>query len=114
MGLGLERVPEEDDEIDGAFRDLGADLLVPAKRAALELDDGRLEGFLEKNAGSAGSAGGEQLMLSEKAAVEARPLEKVLFLVVVGDERDSLAGLVVRWRGQSWRVPHCRLQSSAA
>jgi hypothetical protein len=32
-------------------------------------------------------------MLSEKAAVEARPLEKVLFLVVVGDERDSLAGL---------------------
>jgi hypothetical protein len=42
-----------------------------------------------------GGTGGRRrpFMLSEKAAVEARPLEKVLFLVVVGDERDSLAGL---------------------
>jgi hypothetical protein len=43
---------------------------------------------------SVARSGGQWVfMLSEKAAVEARPLEKVLFLVVVGDERDSLAGL---------------------
>ena len=30
VGLGLERIPEKDDEVDLPFRDLGADLLVAA------------------------------------------------------------------------------------
>jgi hypothetical protein len=39
VGLRLQRVPEEDDEVDRALRDLGADLLVSTERAALELDE---------------------------------------------------------------------------
>ena len=42
MGLGLELVPEEDDEVDAPFGDTRADLLVAAERSAQE-PDGQIE-----------------------------------------------------------------------
>jgi hypothetical protein len=41
--LRLEWIPEEDDEVDGPFRDLGADLLVTSKRTALKFYNGSVE-----------------------------------------------------------------------
>ena len=52
--LRLKWIPEEDDEVDGPFRDLGADLLVTAERTALKFDNGSAEGLFQKNTGGAG------------------------------------------------------------
>ena len=47
MGVWFQRIPEEDDEIDEPFRDLGPNLLITPQRAALQLDDRRFQGFLD-------------------------------------------------------------------
>ena len=52
--LRFQRVPEEDDEIEPAFRDARAELLVAAERTALELDDGRIDDLFQQCAGRAG------------------------------------------------------------
>src|SRR5664280_2383319 len=85
--LRLERVPEKDHEVDGALRDLRADLQVAAEGAALQLGDRHFQFALEKRAGGAGR---EQLVTGEQDTVELRPLQQRLLLVVVGDERDPL------------------------
>ena len=39
MRLGLERVPEKDEEIDLVVDDLGTDLLVASERSTLQFSD---------------------------------------------------------------------------
>ena len=51
VGLRLERVPEEDEEVDVARGDHRAELLVAAERPALQLDDPDPELVLEQRAG---------------------------------------------------------------
>src|SRR3989442_1748801 len=53
--MGLERIPEEDDELDPAFGDSRADLLVAAERAAEKQAD--LEAELGFEQGSRGPRG---------------------------------------------------------
>jgi hypothetical protein len=83
--LGLERIPEEDQTIDLAFGDAGADLLVAAERAALKFVDRQPELLLEQMAGGAGR---EELVGGEEIDVESGPLEQLELLVVVGDQGD--------------------------
>jgi hypothetical protein len=65
-----------------------ADLLVAAERAAQESLDRQAELLGEE---AAGGAGREQLVLRERAAVEARPGKEVGLAVVVRDQDDPLA-----------------------
>ena len=62
--LRLERVPEEDHEVDAPLGDRRADLLVAAERAAEEARDRQAELARDQ---PAGRAGGEQLVLLESA-----------------------------------------------
>ena len=83
----LQRIPKEDDGVDLALRDLGADLLVAAERTALQLLDGQVQVLLQEPAGRAGC---DEVVAGQGVPVEARPFEQVLLLVVVCDECDGL------------------------
>jgi hypothetical protein len=85
--LAKDRVPEEDQEVDLALTDLPADLRVAPQRSALEQDDVQSELVPQQAAARGGRV---QLVTGEKPAVEGRPLQQVLLLVVVGDQRDPL------------------------
>ncbi len=93
--LRLERVPEEDQDVDLALRDLGADLLVAAERAALQAGDRQPELVAEQRAGG---AGGAEVVLGQQRAVEPGPLREVRLLVVVRDQGDPAA----RAGSRSW------------
>ena len=86
--MRLQRIPEKDQDIDAAFGDPGADLLIAPQRAALKLVDIGLKLLLQEVAGRLCRV---QLMLKQEPFVEQRPLQQVGFLVVVGHERDSLS-----------------------
>src|SRR5262245_63150441 len=88
MRMRLERIPEEDDEVDPALGDAGPDLLVAAQGAA------QVEIHLEPQLGFeqvAGRARGEQLVALERAAIVASPLQEIVLAIVVGDESDALS-----------------------
>jgi len=65
MRVRLEWIPEEDQQLDLALRDLGADLLVASQRPALQLVDGKSDLFFEQ---LASRAGGKQLVLRQERA----------------------------------------------
>jgi hypothetical protein len=66
----LERIPEEDQQVDLALRDLRADLLVASQRPALQHVDGKSDLFFEQ---PASRAGGKQLVLRQDVPIEACP-----------------------------------------
>src|SRR5207302_6060969 len=74
-------------EVGAAFRDLGADLLVPSQRAAAELRDLEAETAGDELPGRASRA---ELVAGQEALVERHPVEEIHLLVVVGDQRDAL------------------------
>ena len=84
----LQRIPEEDHEVDPALSDRRADLLIAAQRPAQEAMHREAELGRELRAGR---AGGVQLVLRERAAVVLRPLQHVGLAVVVRDQRELLA-----------------------
>ncbi len=84
----LQRVPEEDHEVDATFRDRGAHLLIAAQRSAQEAVDVQSELTRELRARR---AGGMELVLREGASVVARPLEHVGLAIVVRDQGELLA-----------------------
>jgi hypothetical protein len=86
VGLRLERVPEEDEHVDRALDDLGADLQVAAERAARNPLHRELEAVVEQ---AARRAGGDEPVAHQRVDVEPRPLEQVLLAVVVRDEGDA-------------------------
>jgi hypothetical protein len=81
--LGLERVPEEDQDVDAALGDPGADLLVAADRPTEEPGDRQAE--LEFQQGTGGS-GGVQRVSVQCLQVVLGPAEQVRLLVVVRDQ----------------------------
>src|SRR5262245_18822923 len=83
--LRLERIPEEDEQIDRALGDPGSDLLVAAERSAHQPGD--LEPQLVLQQGP-GRPGGNQVVLRQRGAVELRPAQQLDLLVVVSDECD--------------------------
>ena len=88
MRMRLEGIPEEDHEVDPAFHDRRAHLLVPAERTAHEAADAKIELGGEEGTGG---TGGVEIVLAQGSAVVPRPLEQVSLAVVVRDERDLLA-----------------------
>jgi len=76
--LGLKRVPEEDQQVDVTLRDLGADLLVTAQRAALEAGDGQAELVAEQPARRPGRA---EVVPGQQPPVEPRPFPQVRLFV---------------------------------
>ena len=54
--LRLQRIPEEDDEVDHAFRNLCADLLVATERTALQLENIHLQRLFEQGTSGSGRA----------------------------------------------------------
>src|SRR4051812_49684244 len=88
MRVRLERVPEENDEIDAALGDRRTHLLIATEGAAEEAMDSEAE--LARELGP-GRPGGVQLVLREGATVVARPLEHVGLAVVMRDQRELLA-----------------------
>lgn len=87
MGLGLERIPEEHQEVDLPVGDQRAELLVTAKGPTLQLEDPDAERLLEERPRCAGA---DQLVRHEQALVVDRPLDEVRLLVVVRDKADLL------------------------
>ncbi len=88
MRLRFQRIPEEDDKVDRAFGDFGANLLVAAQRTAFETRDREIKFRFQD---VARGPGGVQIMLGQQVAVELGPLKHVLLLVIVGHQRDLLA-----------------------
>ena len=86
VGLGLEGVPEEDDEVDETFGDLGAYLLVAAERAgevALYVQTG---GVRHQFGGGARAA---EFEFGQRGLVGQRPLDHLVFFVVMRYKRHS-------------------------
>lgn len=80
MRLGLERVPEEDREVDSTFHDPRTGLLIAAERAAKESHDLQLKFRREQGASGAGCI---QLVRGERVAVVARLIDEVQLAVVM-------------------------------
>jgi hypothetical protein len=75
----LERVPEEDEQVDLPLCDTRTDLLVTAVRPATEADDVQRQLVSQDPSGGGGS---EQLVLDKPVPVVAGPLAQVPLLVV--------------------------------
>ena len=86
----FEGVPEEDEEVELSLGDERAELLVAPHRSGQQPVHLQPEPAVDELSGGPGAV---ELMAGEGAQVEAGPLEQVLLLVVVGHERDALAGL---------------------
>lgn len=85
--LGLQGIPEEDDNVDLPFGDFCADLLIAAERArkiAFDLQPRRFGNEFCRRARAAKVELGKRFLIGD------RPLNDLVFLVVVRDERDGL------------------------
>jgi hypothetical protein len=86
--LRLQRIPEEDQQVDVSLGDPRADLLVAAERAALEAGD--IEAKLVGEH-PPGRVSGEQAMPGERPLVVACPRAQVFLFVVVRYQGDTPA-----------------------
>lgn len=84
----LERIPEEDDEVDPPFDNARADLLIAAERAAQKAGDLQSELLTEQSPCRSRRV---ELVARERVAIEPRPREQRGLAVVVGDERNPLS-----------------------
>src|SRR6202035_2447843 len=89
MRLWLQRIPEEDQQVDLALGDPGADLLVTTVRAAAEAGNRESELLLQQVTGRGGR---EQLVTGQQVQVVFRPFEHVALLIVVRDQGDPSPG----------------------
>src|SRR5688572_17009091 len=85
--MGLQRIPEEDDEIDSPLDDARANLLVAPQRPAQEA--GHREAQVARDQGSC-RPGGAEVMMRERAPVIARPVEQIELAIVMSNECDPL------------------------
>lgn len=86
MRLRLERIPEEDQDVEPPLRDHRPELQIPTQRPRLEALDWQAELLAQQ---AAGRARGEKLVLLEKRLVVASPLDDLLLLVIVRHQRDT-------------------------
>src|SRR5262245_50999515 len=84
-----ERVPEKNDEVDPAFGDAGANLLIAAERTASEPRHAQAGFFGDQATGCSGAV---ELVAAQRAAIVFRPLEDVLLEVVMRDKGDAFTG----------------------
>src|SRR6516162_759253 len=87
MRLGLQGIPEEDQEVDLPFHDLAADLLVAPERTALQGHDVEPQRLAKETARRSSCV---ELMSRQQLPVEPRPLQELLLLVVVCNQRETL------------------------
>ena len=85
MRMRLQRIPEEDEQVDSPVRDAGTDLLVPAEGAAVEPCHGQVELLAEHPPGGSRRV---EPVAGEQVTVELGPFAHVLLAAVVRDERD--------------------------
>ena len=83
--MRLQRVPQEDQDVDLALGEAGADLLVAAVGAAPEAGNGQAKLLGQQMAGRGGC---EQVVSVEEIEVVLGPLQHVPFLIVVRDQGD--------------------------
>jgi hypothetical protein len=83
MRQRLQRVPEENEKVNAAFRYARAYLLVTAQRTALESGDFRAYLLLQD---FAGCSRGEKLMLKQGTLVKLHPLKQIRFFMVMSYE----------------------------
>jgi hypothetical protein len=93
VGLRLERIPEEDQEVDRAVGDHRPDLEVAAQRPGLQQAHRQVKFALEHDTGR---PRGDQVVFGEHASVEPGPFDQVLLLVVVGNQADPFAWFEVK------------------
>src|SRR5258708_40369241 len=86
--MGRERIPEEDDQIELPLRDHRADLRVTAAWATEQRAHGGADRVGHELRGVSRAA---ELRIAEQRAVPGGPLDHVLLLSIVRDERDPLS-----------------------
>ena len=86
MRLLLERIPEENQDVDLIFRDARADLLVAAQRAAQHLIT-VYRALLQQLAGGASRI---ENVLAQRDFVKPRPFQQIILLMIMRDQRDAL------------------------
>jgi len=74
MRLRLQRVPKENQQIHGTLGNAGANLHVPAQRAAEQAGDGQLQLALQH---APGGASGQQHIVLQHAKVKGSPLHQI-------------------------------------
>ncbi len=89
MRLRLERVPEEQHDIDLPLGDPGSELLVTSERPTLEPRHGKAELLVDQPSRRAGAV---EIVPSEDGHVVPRSPEQIRLLVVVCDQRDPTSG----------------------
>src|SRR4030066_1690102 len=87
---GLEWIPEEDQEVDPPIHNSGANLLIAAQGATLELGDLDLKLALEDLPGRARR---KDLVVRQQIAVKPCPFDQIPLLVVVGHQSDLLVAI---------------------
>jgi hypothetical protein len=90
--LRFERIPEEHQEVDLSVGDQRAELLVTAKRPALQLEDADAQRVLEERPSRAGA---DQIVAREQALVVLRPFDQVGLLLSCATRPILFRGLIV-------------------
>ena len=91
----LQRVPEENEDVDFAFADLRSNLLVPAQRPALQPLHRKIQLRMEQLSCSPRR---DELMPCKRLTIELGPSQEILFLVVMRDDRLGFHHPAVRCR----------------
>lgn len=102
MRLRLERIPEENQQVNRAIGDVGPYLDIPSEWPAFLQRDGQPRGIGEHFPG--GSCG-EQDMLVERTAIEFYPGKQVWLAGIMGDQGNALL------LGQFYFVGHKTINS---
>lgn len=89
MGLGLEWIPEEHQNVNSTFGNPGTQLLISAKWSTAKTLD-RQTGVLLDH--SASGTGADENMPAQFGFVFGGPLQHFIFHVVVGDKSNALDG----------------------
>ena len=87
MGLGFQRIPQEDHKINLSFHDLCADLLISAERTAAESFDRKARPLSDQACRCAGSA---EEMSFQDLFILVTSVPQLFFLTVMSDQSDML------------------------
>jgi hypothetical protein len=86
--LRLQRIPEENHEVDAAVDDPRADLLIPTERPAQEASNRQAE-LRRKQCSRRACC--KQFVMDKRAAIVPGPVQQVALTVVMRDQRHTLS-----------------------
>ena len=89
MRLGLKRIPKENQHVNLLFADHRAELLIAAKRPALEAAHVQANKFSQHTPGRSCR---NQRVLTQAFSIVLGPLDQEIFFVVMGNERNGVRG----------------------